>query len=149
MICWRAYFPLAQLVGWEYYPEKIEKALKDRLPYTYYIRMDVNSESSVVDGFNLAQRKFDIIIDDSTHEIDDQVRLLKYVHKYLKPGGYFIIEDVFRDNKEDDYEAALMPYAQYYSAATFIEAEHILKHSGSRENDKLLVLVRNATPCGS
>ena len=142
MMCWREYFPLAQLVGWEYYPDKITKALDDELVNTRYIHMDVGSEASIADGFRYAVSEFDIIIDDSTHGFDDQMRVLKFVHEYLKPGGYFIIEDIFKERPESDYESALAPYMRYYTSATFIEADHVNKDSGTWNNDKLLVLVR-------
>ena len=149
MMCWREYFPAAQLTGWEYYPEKITKAVGDALNNTRYIHMDVTSEASIADGFRRAVSEFDIIIDDATHDFNDQMRVLKFVHEYLKPGGYFIIEDILRSRPESEYEAALAPYMKYYTSATFIDAEHSLRPSGSEPDDKMLVLVRNATPCGS
>jgi len=142
VMCWREYFPAAQLTGWEYYHDKMIKAVDDALSNTRYIYMDVGSEASIADGFRRAVSEFDIIIDDSTHNFDDQMRVLKYVHEYLKPGGYFIIEDIFKTRSESDYESALAPYMQYYTSATFIEADHANKDSGTWNNDKLLVLVR-------
>ena len=41
MMCWREYFPVAQLVGWEYYSDKITKALDGELVNTRYIHMDM------------------------------------------------------------------------------------------------------------
>ena len=111
--------------------------------------MDVTSEASIADGFRRTVSEFDIIIDDATHDFNDQMRVLKFVHEYLKPGGYFIIEDILRSRPESEYEVALAPYMQYYTSATFIDAEHSLRPSGSEPDDKMLVLVRNATPCGS
>lgn len=142
MMCWRKYFSKAMIWGWEYYQEKIEKALRDGLPNTKYLPMNVTSIESIEQGFGKANAVFDIIIDDSTHSFDDQMRILSVVHKYLKPGGYFVIEDVFRKTPQDQYEQAIAPYMKHYSMVTFIDAEHQNKYSGDWNNDTLLVFVR-------
>ena len=38
-------------------------------------------------------KKFDIIIDDGSHILSDQLFSINYFYKYLKKGGYYIIED--------------------------------------------------------
>ena len=143
MICWRNYFTKAKLWGWEYYQEKIDSALRDGLEDTTYINMNVNLEESIQKGFEQSGVKFDIIIDDSTHSFEDQIRISKIVHEYLKPGGYFIIEDIFRNRWEDDYHQQIGEYCKYYHSITFIDTEHSNKLSEHWDNDKLLVMVRN------
>lgn len=143
MICWRNYFTKAKLWGWEYYAGKIEQALKDNLHDTEYLYMDVTKEQSIIDGFNSAKILFDVIIDDSTHQFDNQISIARNVHPYLKPGGYFIIEDIFRKHPEEHYYNELEPWLKYYDTVTFIDAEHDNKWSADWNNDKLLVMVRN------
>lgn len=143
MICWRNYFTKAKLWGWEYYQEKIDSALRDELEDTTYINMNVNLEESIQKGFDQSGVKFDIIIDDSTHSFEDQIRISKIVHEYLKPGGYFIIEDIFRNRWEDDYHQQIGECCKYYHSITFIDTEHSNKLSEHWDNDKLLLMVRN------
>ena len=38
--------------------------------------------------------KFDIIIEDCSHKLIDQIYCFKYLFNNLKPGGYFIVEDL-------------------------------------------------------
>ena len=38
-------------------------------------------------------KKFDVIIDDGSHILSDQLFSINYFFKYLKKGGYYIIED--------------------------------------------------------
>lgn len=142
MKCWREYFPKAMLWGWEFYPEKIEKAKKDNLQSVIYLPMDVRSTESIVQGFSRTAAFFDVIIDDSTHEFEDQVRIAKVVHEYIRPGGYFIIEDIFRDFPEQHYYEALKEVTPYYHSIMFIETEHANKNSTGWNNDKLLVFIR-------
>jgi hypothetical protein len=143
MICWRNYFTKAKLWGWEFYPEKITAALKDRLTDTVYIPMNVHHEQSIVDGLETSGVQFDILIDDSTHSFEDQIRIAKVAHRFVKPGGFFVIEDIFRSRSEDDYARELADITQYYHSITFVNAEHANKYSPGWDNDKLLVMVRN------
>ena len=38
-------------------------------------------------------KKFDVIIDDGSHILSDQLFSINYFYRYLKKGGYYIIED--------------------------------------------------------
>ena len=90
-----------------------------------------------------ANCKFDIIVEDSTHEFDDQIRFAKIAVKYLLPGGILVIEDIFRDASEQEYKTQLDSLSEYFSSATFVMTEHMFKHSPGWNNDKLLILYRN------
>ena len=56
---------------------------------------------------NFLVKKFDIIIDDGSHLLSDQLFSLNYFYKYLTNDGYYIIEDYkfsnyFKRNKDVD-----------------------------------------------
>lgn len=58
--------------------------------------VDQSSETSIrhfIDDNNIKEEYFDIIIDDASHVSDDQHLCLDLFFDYIKPGGYFIIED--------------------------------------------------------
>lgn len=58
--------------------------------------VDQSSEKSLINFLtknNLSKEYFDIIIDDGSHVSDDQHLCLSLLFDYLKPGGYFVIED--------------------------------------------------------
>jgi hypothetical protein len=44
--------------------------------------------------FNSIDRRIDIIIDDGTHEYDDQINNFIWLNNYLYNKGFYIIEDV-------------------------------------------------------
>ena len=58
-----------------------------------------------------------------------------------------IIEDIFINANEEDYDIAINHISEYFSSATFIYANHNLKNSLGWNNDKLLVLHRNDKIC--
>jgi SAM-dependent methyltransferase len=142
MLSWREYFPNAVLHGFEYSQERLSKALNDNLPNTYYHFMDVLHKDSIRNGLSIFTG-FDIIIEDSTHVFEDQIRVANEAVKFLKTGGFLVIEDIFINADESKYEQELDHLSEYFSSATFIFADHDLKHSPNWNNDKLLVLVRN------
>lgn len=141
MKCWREYFPNATLYGYEYSEMRLHKALSDKLSNTAYSKMDVKDVESIQEGLEFIM--FDILIEDSTHEFNDQIRFANIAYKHIKPGGFLIIEDIFRNESEQRYVEALDGISKYFSSMTFIVTEHMLKHSPGWDNDKLLVLNRN------
>ena len=141
MLCWRDYFPIATLYGYEYSETKIQKALFDEVPNSVYLKMDIKDVESIERGLRL--KMFDILIEDSTHQFEDQIRFAIIAYKHVKPGGFLIIEDIFRSESEQRYAEALRDISKYFSSMTFIVTEHMLKNSPGWDNDKLLVLNRN------
>ena len=140
MFCWREFFPNAKLYGFEWFDERLNKAKDDGIDCTY-IKMNVKDSNSIDNGLSLAGSKFDILIDDSTHLFDDQIKFINVAYKHLNKGGILIIEDIFINAKEEDYAKAINQ--DYFSSATFINANHNLKNSLGWDNDKLLVLHKN------
>ncbi len=146
MLCWRDYFPNATLFGYEYHQNKLDKALNDKVDKAFYIHVDITSEQSLKDVFSEANF-FDIIIEDSTHVFEDQIRFLNIAYKCVKPGGTIVIEDIFIKEDENRYMEAIDHLKEYFSSATFVLANHDLKFSPGWDNDKLLILHRNDKLC--
>jgi SAM-dependent methyltransferase len=144
MLSWREFFPNAKLYGFEWFDARLDKAKADNIDCTY-LKMNVQDSKSISDGLSFAGSDFDILIEDSTHEFQDQIRFINEAYKHLKPGGILIIEDIFISANEKDYSDAIN--SDYFSSATFINANHILKNSLGWNNDKLLVLHKNDKLC--
>lgn len=143
MLMWRDYFPSATLYGYEWFDDKIENAISQNLPNTFYQKMNIESTSSIEKSLKWANCKFDVVIEDSTHKFEDQIRFIHSVYKYMSTGGILIIEDVFRNRHENQYSKELKNLEKYFSSATFILTEHLLKYSPGWDNDQLLILHRN------
>lgn len=142
MLCWREYFPNATLVGFDINQSFLDNGKSLNLSNTTYDFMNVKDILSIKSGLS-KYAKYDIIIEDTTHQIDDQIRVCSIAHNYLKPGGILIIEDIFKNLSEDTYFEKLSNVIQYYSLITFVITEHDLKFSPNWDNDKLLILYRN------
>ena len=104
--------------------------------------MDVLKEGNIAASLKKQQEEYDVIIDDSTHTFEDQIRIVKEAFPLLKPGGILVVEDIFRAEKEDKYREELWGVVEQCSAAYFVVCEHAARWSPGWDNDKLLVLVK-------
>jgi predicted O-methyltransferase YrrM len=86
--------------------------------------------------------KYDVIIDDSSHEHGHQIRIIKEAFPLLTQGGILIVEDIFRSTPEEEYTRHLGAIIHQCSAAYFVQCEHKDRWSPGWDNDKLLVLVK-------
>jgi hypothetical protein len=135
MRMWNEYLSWSgELYGFEYDNQRIEKA-RIELPHVDYIQMNIQSAQSIREA--LMYRLFDILIDDSTHAIKDQVRFAIVAKNNLHSKSTLVIEDIYRDADEKRYVEAL---EQHYEKATFLTCNHALEHSPGWNNSKLLIL---------
>jgi predicted O-methyltransferase YrrM len=109
-------------------------------PRVQYGLMDVEKDGDISRA--LAQNEYDVILDDSTHNHGDQIRIIHEAFPLLKSGGMLIIEDIFRETPEDDYTSKLLDIIPKCSNAYFVVCEHKWRWSPGWDNDKLLVLVK-------
>jgi hypothetical protein len=85
---------------------------------------------------------YDIIIEDTTHQFEDQIKAIENVYNYLKPGGILIIEDIFKHYNENDYIDRLKPILHHFQDYFFVSLDHVNRNSTGWNNDKLFVLVK-------
>ena len=84
---WRDYFPNGKIVGIDVQPDT--QFVEDRIE-TF---LSDSGDKARLDQV-LGDRMFDIIIDDGLHWDEKQVATLENLWCRVKPGGYYIIEDV-------------------------------------------------------
>jgi len=143
LLMWREYFTNAEIYGFEYDEKLIHnfksKFNNDRITL---IDIDVRSKDSIIKGFEELNTLYDVIIEDTTHQFEDQIRVIENAYQYLKPGGMLIIEDIFKRYNESDYINRLTPILQEFQNYYFIELDHVNRNSTGWDNDKLFILVK-------
>ncbi len=141
---YRKYFSKAHLYGFEYDKEhlNITRALKLKNADINFI--DVRTEEGIQQALQKTNILFDIIIDDSTHEVNDQVRILKCGTPFLKEGGIFIIEDIYDDYRAHErfFEEALDEVKDQYCFSSFIYPINRKIEIGNWNNEKILVSIK-------
>ncbi len=146
---WDDYFVNSTIYGFDCNLELIQKY---REKYDNETRkkiildvLEVGDENSINECFQRQNVEFDFIIDDTTHDYNDQCRIIKNSVKYLKPGGLLIIEDIFKNNNEQIYWNYLLEndLLKEFQTAYFITFEHEKRCSTGWDNDKILFLVKD------
>lgn len=126
------YFEFAKIYGLELTDEKIEHCRNLMLPRTSFIKTDVSDKNYINQSLNETGVMFDVIIDDSTHENRHQMNIIEVSSKYLKPGGILIVEDLYRNDREDVFDEVDLSAFSYH---TFVVCHHENRHNW--DNDKI------------
>lgn len=144
VLMWGHYFtnPQKKLFFFDRDTNFINHSSSFHLPDVFCLEMDVFEESSIHDGLTMIGGDLDVLLDDSTHGLSEQVKIIKKGLPFVKPGGMIIIEDIFKRTAEEDYEEALKDVLDQFSYATFITCDHKNRWSPGWDNDKLLVLIK-------
>lgn len=124
MYGWRDYFPKADIVGLDINPEFM---LEEEFIHTFIA--DVNSPQ---DYRRIARNygPFDLIVDDGPHDPRSQITALLNLWEFVKPGGYYVIEDVLGDKYFN-----IMNYYSYFPGQL-----HDFRHISNIRNDVMLTL---------
>jgi predicted O-methyltransferase YrrM len=140
---WQEYFENTEIYGFEYADHYInhykDNFNMDRITLS---KIDVTSQQSISQTFSELDIQYDIIIEDTTHQFEDQIRVIENTYTFLKPGGVMIIEDVFKSYDEKDYLERLKPILHHFQDSYFVELDHVNRVSTGWNNDKLFILVK-------
>jgi trans-aconitate methyltransferase len=93
--------------------------------------------SNIINYYN---KSYDIIVEDASHLLDDQVCHFKDYSDFVNPGGYYIIEDV-HENSVNMLVDILEPIGKYKGFALTVED---LRKNKNRFDDILLVFKKNS-----
>lgn len=144
LLMWKEYFSASEIYGFEYSDDLInnfkQKFDNERITLS---KLDVTNKNSILKAFSELNELYDIIVEDTTHQFDDQIRVIENVYKYLKPGGILIIENIFKSYNEKDYINRLAPILHHFQDYFFVELDHNNKNSTGWDNDKLFILTKD------
>jgi predicted O-methyltransferase YrrM len=143
LLMWKEYFTNAHIYGFEFNDKLIDKFRKncDNRGITLS-NIDVKNKDSIITAFSMLNKVYDIMIEDTTHKFEDQIRVIENVYPYLKPGGILIIEDIFLSADENEYITALQPILHHFQHYYFVTVDHANRFSAKWNNDKLFVLIK-------
>jgi len=137
LLTWNQFFSQqCKVFAFEYDISKIGLAKLLNLDNISYCHTDTGNIEYLDETFKRTNVMFDIVIDDSLHDIVHQNNIIKATAKYIKPGGMLIIEDIMRDRHINAYEIDLTVWEFH----TFIICHH--NNRFCYDNDKILYLVK-------
>lgn len=112
---WRDYFPLGEIVGLDVQPDTQFK--EDRIT-TYLID---STQKDFIEP-TLKDQSFDIILDDGSHYDEHQLKTLHNLWSRVRPGGYYIIEDLQPWNRiHGEFREALVEFLGKQATVFFSE----------------------------
>jgi hypothetical protein len=87
---WRNYFPNAEIVGTDIQPDTqfAEERIRTILCNS--------ADSAEVERCFGHEARFDVVIDDGSHEAGDQIATLRNFYPMVRPSGFYFIEDVLQ-----------------------------------------------------
>lgn len=137
ILTWNHFFSeKCNIFGFEYHENKIQNVKNLNLKNVNMIHTDVQNIEYLDSSFRDTNVLFDVIIDDSSHEIQHQNNIINTVSKYLKPGGMLIVEDIDRELNMNVYKIDNTVW-EFHS--------FIICHHNNRvcfNNDKILYLIK-------
>lgn len=139
---WRHYFERARLDFFDRDTNFLAHASSFGYENTQFHVMDVNSTKSIRDALVESGDMFDVLLDDSSHNVEDQKNIVAAALPFIKPGGLLLIEDVFRNETDKAYLDILEPVKDQISFYAFFLTEHANKYSPGWDNDKVLMIVK-------
>jgi hypothetical protein len=145
---WNDYFPNANIYGFEYMSEWLDNweknySDKKRVKVNY---MNVLNDSEILGPFKKVGVQYDCIIDDSTHNYYDMIRIIHTSLPFLKEGGIIIVEDIQKAFDESWFYNDLKTILDEFQTVFFVDLEHDRRNSGIVENDKVLILIKKGSP---
>jgi hypothetical protein len=85
---WHDYFPNATIAGLD------NQCFPDDLPEGIVVHAGLQNDKVVLDQLVEQYGGFDIVVDDCSHMWLDQQESWEMLWKHIKPGGYYVIEDL-------------------------------------------------------
>jgi len=126
------YFTNAMIYGID-----IRDNTNSTVKYNPRIRMKFGDATSydIITYFN---KTYDIIIEDASHLLEHQIQHFKDYIKFVKPGGYYIIEDVHENN----LDTLVSTLNTLYDTSIFNMEVVDLRYLKNRFDDILIIFKR-------
>ena len=92
---WRDYLPETSILACDIHENTLFQ--EERIATTW---CDQSNPAALLDMVRLFRGNFDVVIDDGSHQHEDQLISAATLLPYMAPGGHYIIEDVWADKGE-------------------------------------------------
>ena len=129
---WKEYFPNAQVIGVDIKPNLTSLA-EERVA----IRIGDQGDQDFLASLIAEAAPFDLVLDDGSHQFDDQRDTLLALWPHIKPGGIYVVEDVHTSYRPK-YSGALGQEGTFMEfAKRFLDDVHVKEHKGETTLDQL------------
>ncbi len=131
---WHDYFPVAQIYGLDI---KIKPEVRQNLAPLRRVHLieDDAYSAAAVSKLGFVPESMDLIIDDALHSRKYQEKLLPLWWPYLKPGGYYVMEDLDAREEKGGLDFQQKPSTIKDEAKQILRDNHVMyidTHLGHR-----------------
>lgn len=113
LFVWRDYFPNAEIYG----IDNDGRFVFNDQHRIHTMQLDAYCPHSLDAAMKVFGGEFDMIVDDAVHDPAPQIQLMNALAPYLRPGGYYFMEDVCPYKMKDgDLGAGLYDHIRGYSS---------------------------------
>jgi hypothetical protein len=97
---WEEFFPQANIYGIDIEKHTLFEEGRIKCFYTDQSNVEEleNTITEIKKHSGLFDQKFDLILDDGSHIMEHMLTTFNTLHKYIKVGGFYIIEDIKKVN---------------------------------------------------
>lgn len=142
-ICmWNCFFEKGQFFFYDRDENFLSNAKRLVGDNNLFFLMDVTNPDSIRESLETSGGSLDILLDDSSHNIDDQKRIIEVGVDFVRSGGMILIEDIDRNISNEMYYDIIKHIKDKFSFISFIMTEHENRYSPGYDNDKLLILIK-------
>ncbi len=127
LLLWKEYFPNAQVIGVD-----IKPALKGLAEDRISIRIGDQGDQAFLASLIEEAGSFDLVLDDGSHQFDDQRDTLLALWPHVKPGGIYVVEDVHTSYRGAKYSGGLGQEGTFMEfAKRFLDDIHVKEHKSA------------------
>jgi SAM-dependent methyltransferase len=137
ILLWDTWFDSAEITGIDLRPDFNEPRPWHNLLQEPHIDIHWTVDSTEPSQFP-EQRRFDIIIDDGSHRVEDQMKTFLNYFDHLAPGGIYIIEDIEDDASFDRLEYYVHRRIQKYGTPSGYRVGSHRGRKHGRADDQML-----------
>lgn len=88
--------------------------------------VDQNNKSQIENFLNeIGNIKFDIILDDGSHQLEHQFHSLLYLYKYVKPNGIYVLEDLHTYVWDNDNSQSPLYFLLFHNYNKYLDKNDI------------------------
>lgn len=133
---WNYFFNKCNIYAFEYNTDFIDNCTSLEIPNTQYFHTDVTDVEYLDKTFADTNVLYDIIIEDSIHNVECNNKVINTVAKYIKSGGILVVEDIDRNTNISEFNID----KDIWCFSSFIICHHDKRQCFN--NDKILYLVK-------
>ena len=137
---WLNYFPKASLTFMDRDQDFLDNFAKHKTPRTTLTNVDMSINGNLTAALN--GKMYDVILDDASNLVDNQLRMIKEATPFIKSGGLCIVEDIVRATNMKLWEDELKEVLPLYCSATWVVCNHELRNETGWQNGSILILVK-------